>query len=333
MERSNFPHGFLRTLALFFAALLCSCEDTSRTARDAAEEMSRRFTEQRFAEAYQQTSSAFRFTRSAKYFEARVRDLGLCDARDVKWGEPERNGRLATVRGVFTFKDGGQSALNFTFAMEEGGWRLIEARPDRAPDGGTAEDVFAVEWRTRDTKEAKATDILEPNALDVPAEPQLRQLAEDTLLRFNEAIQNGGDFSALFSVASDRWKFRGRDPVDLKYAGSDPERRRKADPDNNDNRLTVGALGNAFHAAVEAKVDLSPIRGRKLILSDPARVTSDGVLSLNGTFDTSVYQATMPGSARKLVFGLEYVREASQWKLFGITVNIVSPESAPVTKP
>ena len=176
-------------------------------------------------------------------------------------------------------------------------------------------------------------EILEPNALDTPAEPQLRQLAEDTLLLFNEAIQNGGDFSALYAAASERWKFRGRDPRELAYGGSDPERAAKVDPFNNDNRLTAAALHNAFAAAVAAKVDLSPIRGKKMILSEPARVNSDGVLNLSGTFDATVYQASVPGSPRKLEFTLEYVREAAQWKLFGITVHILTTEKTPAQKP
>ncbi len=334
MERSNFPHYFCRALALLFAVLLCGCEDRSKTARDAAEEMSRLFSEQRIAEAYQQASSAFRFTRSEKYFAARVSDLGLCDASSVKWGGEERYGRLATVRGIFTLKDGGKLSLNFTFGKEDGGWRLIEARSEPASGSkGSGEDVFAVTLRTRDTVESRAMDILEPNALDAPAEPRLRQLAEDTLLLFNEAIQNGGDFSALYAAASDRWKYRGRDPRDLAYSGPDPDRLAKGDPENRDNRLTIAALRTAFAAAVVAKVDLSPIKGKKMILSTPARVSSDGVLNLNGTFDTFVHQASAPGQPRKLVFALEYVNEAGKWKLFGLAVHILTAGQAPPSKP
>jgi hypothetical protein len=334
MERSNFPHFFHRALALLFAALLGGCEDRTKTARDAAGEMSRLFSEQGIPEAYERASSAFRFTRSEKYFAARVSDLGLCDASSVKWGEEERHGRLATVRGVFTLKDGVTLPLNFTFGREDGGWRLVEARSDAAPGSkGRGEDVFAVALRTRDTAESKAMEILEPNALDAPAEPQLRQLAEDTLLLFNEAIQNGGDFSALYAAASDRWKYRGRDPRELAYGGPDPERLAKVDPENRDNRLTIAALRNAFAAAIAAKVDLSPIKGRKMILSTPARVNSDGILNLNGTFDTPVYQASVPGQPRKLEFALEYVNEAGKWKLFGLTVHILTAGQAPPSKP
>ena len=331
MDRPNFPHPLLRTLALLFAALLCGCEDTGRTARDAAEDLSRYFSEQRIAEAYQQTATAFRFMRSANYFEARVRDLGLCDARSVKWGGAERNGRLATVLGVFTLKDESKLPLNFLFSMEDGNWRLIEARSVPAA-GGTVEDVFAVASRTKDTVGARALDILEPNATDVPAEPQLRQLAEDTLLLFNEAIQNGGDFSALYAAASDRWKYRGRDPHELSYAGPDVDRLAKLDPFNNDNRLTTSALKTAFAAAVEAKVDIAPIRGKKMILVDPARVNSDGVMTLHGTFDAIVFQASVPGRPWRVDFMLEYVREAGRWKLFGLTVNILAADKQPAAQ-
>lgn len=328
MQPKTFPNRFLCALAVLFAVALGGCEDRSKTARDAAGELSRMFSEQRFAEAYQKASPVFRFTRSANYFEARVRDLGLCEARGAAWGEPERHGRLATVRGVFTLKDGGRLPLKFTFSMEDGGWRLIEARSEPGPGGGVAEDVFAVTARTRDTIGARSVEILEPNALEIPTEPQLRQLAEDTLLLFNEAIQNGGDFTALYASASDRWKFRGRDPIDLSYGGSTASRVALKDPFNDENRLTAAALRNAFAAAVEAKVDLSPIKGTKMLLSEPARVNSDGVLSVNGTFDATVIQASMPGEPRRLEFGLEYVREAAKWKLFGITVHVVAVRKA-----
>jgi hypothetical protein len=332
MEHPYFPPRFLRVITLLVAAMLCGCKETGGTARDAAEEMSRAFSGQRIAEAYRKTATAFRFTRSESYFEARVRDLGLCDARSVEWGAPEQNGRLATVRGEFTLKDESRLALNFTFSMEEGGWRLIEARSAPAR-GGTAEDVFAVASRTKDTVSARALDILEPTANDLPPDPQLRQLAEDTLMIFNECLRNGGDFSPLYSAASDRWKYRGRDPHDLAYVGSDPERLAALDPLNNDNRLTTGALKRAFAAAVDARVDLSPIRGKKMLLAESPRVNSDGVLTLRGTFDAAVFQATMPDRPRKVDFMLEYVRESGRWKLFGITVNIIAADKESAEKP
>ena len=101
MERRKFSQVCHVALALLFAVLLGGCEDRTKSPRDVAEDMSRMFSEKRIAEAYEGTAPAFRFRRSQNYFEARVRDLGLCDALSVKWEDAERNGRLATVRGHF----------------------------------------------------------------------------------------------------------------------------------------------------------------------------------------------------------------------------------------
>ena len=333
MERRNFPHLCSRALAVLFAVLLCGCGERTRTARDAAEEMARMLSEQRTTEAYRETTSAFRFRCSQNYFEARARDLGLCDARGVKWDEPERDERLATVRGVFTLKDDSKLPLKFVFSMEDGGWRLVEARSVPAPGAGVPEDVFAVAARTADTVSARAVEILEPNAAGIPPEPQLRQLAEDTLLLWNAAIRNGGDFSALYDAASDRWKYRGSKRDDLEYIGPDPERIQRSDPKNTKNRLTTGALRNAFEAAINAKVDISAIRGRKMILSEPARVNSDGVLALRGTFDAVVTQEAMPGRGWRVEFMLEYVREATLWKLFGLTVSVLAADKKATPAP
>ncbi len=325
----KFPRVCRGAVALLFSMLLGGCHDTTKPPRDVAEEIARMFTEQRIAEAYEGTASAFRFRRSQNYFEARVRDLGLCEARSVKWGETKPEGKLTTVNAVFTLKDGAELPLNFVFSKEDGAWRLLEARSVPTRSTGFAEDVFAVAARTKDTIHARSVELLEPNATEIPSEAQLRDLAEETLLTFNEAIQNGGDFSALYAAASDRWKFRGRDPRELAYAGSDRERLERMDPFNNDNRLTIAALRNAFAAAIQAKVDISPIRGKKMTLFEPPRVSSDGVLILNGTFDATVLQASRPGTAWKVVFMLEYVNEASRWKLFGLTVNVLDASKKP----
>ena len=73
----------------------------------------------------------------------------------------------------------------------------------------------------------------------------------------------------------------------------------------------------------------------KMILSSPARMNSDGVLNLRGTFDANVFQASAPGRPRRVEVRLEYVREAAWWKLMGLTVNVFVAEQPPkpVTEP
>ena len=310
-----------RFIPMLIAALLCGCGGPKDSPRDAAQRFVNLCAEGKLDAAYEQASVAFKLTRTAKYFEARVRDIGLDTAKRVEWGEPEPRGKAMKLRGEFTLKDGGRLALNLAFLDEDGRWRLLDAKTDPAPQTGEVDEVFTVTSRSKDSVAIRATQVLEPIALAVPSESQLQRLAEYTLLTFNEAIQSGGDFSTLYAEASDRWKYRGKDPRELSLRG-----KAALDPFNDENRLTESALRRAFDAAIQAKIDISPLKGTKMILSEPARINSDGVLRLTGTFDCVVTQGAEPKLPRKLDFLLEYVFESSRWKLFGITVNLLMPK-------
>lgn len=316
---------FQRLLPILYAAMLCGCGGPKDTPRDAAQRFFALCSAGKTEAAYEQAASAFKLTRTARYFDARVRDLGLHTAKQVEWGTPEPRGKAMKVRGEFTLKDGGKFALHLAFLEEEGQWRLLDAKTDPAPRTGAVDDVFTVTSRSKDSVAIRATEFLEPIALTVPSESQLHRLAEDTLMLFNDAIQNGGDFSALYADSSDRWKYRGRDPRDLAYRGTDRSRTQEVDPFNDENRLTAAALHRAFEVAVAAKIDISALKGTKMLLADPARINSEGVLQLKGTFDCAVTQGGDAKLPRKLNFVLEYVFESSQWKLFGITVNLLVP--------
>lgn len=312
-----------RILTLLAALLLGACGRKAEDPKAAADAFFQLVFAGKFPEAYERGSAAFKFTRSPQYFEARARDLGLTGARSVEWGAPELQGRVAKIRGTFTKKDGTPLELTIALLLENDAWRLHEAKSAPHPKTGIVDDVFAVVSRSHDTRGLRSVAMLEPNALPVPSERELRQLAEDAILLFNEATQTG-DFSKLYEAAADRWKWRGRDPQELAALAADPTRSSEADPFNYENRLTEAALRRAFAAAVLAKVDLTPVTGRKLILREPARVNSDGVLNLAGSFDCDVFQRGRPADPCALIFSLEFVNEASAWKLFGITVNIVS---------
>ena len=318
-----------RVILVFLAGLLCACGERLGNPRDSADELFKLVSAEKFEDAYARASVTFKLTRSARYFEARARELGLVAVSAVEWESPALQGRIAKVRGVFTRKDGSTLTLNLSLIAEGGGWRLSEAMSDPAAKSGVVDDVFAVAARSRDTKNLRALEFTEPNALSVPAERELQKLAEETLLKFGDATLNGGDFTSLYEDASDRWKYRGRNPSELAYSGTDPDRSKDTDPFNDENRLTNAALRNAFAAAIAAKVDLSLVRDAKMILDEPARINSDGVLNFKGAFACAVFQRGQYDKPCKLQFALEYVMEATKWKLFGITINVIGVGKPP----
>jgi hypothetical protein len=148
---------------------------------------------------------------------------------------------------------------------------------------------------------------------------------------FQEAI-NRNDFADFFLAVSDRWKYRGKDPRLLGYTGTDPRRIEESDPFNKSQRLTVEALRSNFEPFVTAKVDLKPIKGKPMTLTTPAHLTSDGVLTLSGTYKDFVFQGGFPAQPRRLRFKLEYVMEGSSWRLFGITLNLDQPNGGTVPR-
>ena len=109
-----------RFIPMLFAAMLCGCGGAKEGPRDAAQRFFALCMEGKTTAAYEQASVAFKLTRTAKYFEARVRDLGLDTAKRVEWGEPEPRGRAMKLRGEFTLKDGGKFTLNLAFIEENG---------------------------------------------------------------------------------------------------------------------------------------------------------------------------------------------------------------------
>jgi hypothetical protein len=314
----------LSRLLLFLAAVfLAGCGGPKIGPREAAAEFFQQCASGKSSAAYHTATKLFQLGRTEKYFEARVRDLGLDQVKSVEWSPAEPRADTQRVRGVFELAGREPLTLQVTMAKEDGQWRVLSAKRE----GGTNDEVFAVLARSSDTETERTMAFVDPVAMTMPSERQLQQLVEKTLMDFNSAIQRA-DFSDFFASVSDRWKYRGKDPRALSYAGSDPRRLQESDPMNSAQRLTIEALKSAFQPFVEAKIDLTPLKGKAMTLDEPARLTSDGVLTMTGHYKEFVFQGGFPPQPRRMTFKVEFVFEGSSWKLFGITVNAQPPEAA-----
>jgi hypothetical protein len=275
------------------------------------------------AQAYESASAMFKIERTPKYFEARTRELFLDKITDMQWGPMEgKAGAFFVPAELKVMGDKGPLVhkLVTSLVQENGRWRVLEVRQEFP--NGTSEDAFGMIARSVDGNRVN-TDrkFVDPVSLAVPTEAQLHKLVEEALLKFDASVK-AGEFTELFEFVSDRWKYRGRDERTIRYTGSDKERMQKADYDNVDQRITVSALKREFGKFIVAKVDLSPIKGKKMILDEPASITTEGVLKVNGTFDTSVFQGENPPIAEKMIFKLEFVLEGAKWRIYGISVTL-----------
>ncbi len=311
------------TIAMIVCAILVGCGGKMDSPSEAADRFFALCANGKGAEAYASASGIFQIERSAKYFQARLHDTGLDKFQSVTWTALDATGRVRNVRGDFLLVDDRTIPIIVSMVQDSGRWCLLGAKVEAA-NGVVSGDIFAVVARSQDSEAESGKAFLEPISTTLPTDRQLQKMVEKILLEFDDGVKRN-DFSELYETASDRWKFRGKDPRVLTYAGKDPRMLEKADPENKSRRLTIAALDHAFHTFVDAKVDISRIKGEKMILDEPAYLNSDAVLIVKGRYDTFVFQE---GSSKpcKLSFLLEFVYEGSQWLCFGLTLNFAVPD-------
>ena len=124
------------------------------------------------------------------------------------------------------------------------------------------------------------------NTNDAPPPAAAKQMVNNTMVNFKNAV-NSGDFDAFYRTQlSDLWK----------------------------KEITAQTLRTSFKPFVDRKVDLTPIFAVEPVLDEPPYVDGNGLLTLVGHYP-------IPSEKVKVTFELSYSREA-KWALSGIKVNI-----------
>lgn len=124
---------------------------------------------------------------------------------------------------------------------------------------------------------------------EVPTESQNQELARETVLDFNDAIQSG-DFTSFHSTVSKPFQ-------------------KQASPEK---------MGDAFRAFINAKPDFSDVKTLTATFSpSPSIQRTSGVknLQLKGYYETS---------PRRMNFELKYIPEGKEWKLISIEINTMN---------
>ena len=124
------------------------------------------------------------------------------------------------------------------------------------------------------------------NTNDTPPPAAAKQMVNNTMINFKNAV-NSGDFDTFYRTQlSDLWK----------------------------KEITAQKLRTSFKPFVDRKVDLTPIFAVEPVLDEPPYVDGNGLLTLVGHYPVASEKV-------KVTFDLSYSREA-KWALSGIKVNI-----------
>ena len=155
------------------------------------------------------------------------------------------------------------------------------------PNKVSFELIYAYEssaWKLMSI-DVQATPFVENGK--TPTNKELKKLALDSLLLFNEAIQTES-FEDFYNQTAKIWQ----------------------------NQVTPEKLMEAFQSFIDGKLDLAPIAKLEPAFDGKPAVNEDGVLVIKGSY------LTQPNA---VFFELKYVSEDDGWKLVAIHLNVKPP--------
>lgn len=154
---------------------------------------------------------------------------------------------------------------------------------DTKSDDTKSDDTKSDDDDKADTKEVEKADA---STGELPSEPQLQELARETMLDFSQAIQDE-DFSDFYDKLSKAWQ-KETSPEDLK---------------------------KGFSVFIDKKTDFSQIKNLEADMKGTPIIKRElgyKMLNMSGTYDTS----PLPTK-----FDVKYIPEGTTWKLSYIRVS------------
>ena len=128
--------------------------------------------------------------------------------------------------------------------------------------------------------------VLRADAQKVPPEKELKSMVRASLLAFNDAVQEKN--------------FAGFHKHELATVFRD--------------QMPVEKFTTVFREFLDKGYDISNIAKSEPVFDEPAKIDSNGVLVVKGSY---------PTKPNKVIFTLKYLQEKSAWKLVGINVQVL----------
>jgi hypothetical protein len=128
--------------------------------------------------------------------------------------------------------------------------------------------------------------VLRADAQKTPPDRELKTMVRDSLLAFNEAVQDKN--------------FAGFYKHELAAVFRE--------------QMTLEKFSAVFKEFLDKGYDISNIAKSEPAFDEPAKIDSNGVLALSGSY---------PTKPNKVIFKLKYLQEKSAWKMVGINVQVL----------
>ena len=263
-------------LAVVLSVTACKQSRKIPSPQSAADDFFQKISESRFQEAYDSSAFAFRAQTDFPSFQATAKELGLSTGTISRnWLSEERTDQDTKLTGELLAANGAKITVHLTLTLERRAWRVFALRTP-SQSGKKQEDRFSLM--------GKGASFNSSANHELPSLKNLQNLTERSLLLLNRAVKQG-NFNEFYANASLSWQ----------------------------NQLTVNQLKREFLPFIESNVDISGIQTLEPVFDTPPEVTSEGILSLDGHYDTT---------PNRVSFSLRFVFEFPYWKLCGIKVQI-----------
>ena len=278
---------FLSLLSLCTSLLLSGCGNKCPDPVQTANAFFVGIGQGRIQEVYDSTAFGFQASLSRRTFEAISKSLGLTEKTLVcNWKPPVIENREVKLEGTVASGDGTKVPVSVRVIQEQGRWRVFSLH--------TANDAAMRELDNRFSMVGKGVSFTDAANRAVPPERLIRQLVEDDLVMFNDAIQRHS-FAEFYNNVSYSWQ----------------------------QQLTLKQLQRAFQPFIDKKVNLGALRTLTAIFDTPPVINADGYLIVQGHYPTQPYTGEgNPTGKFKIYFTVRYTYELPKWKVLGIDVQL-----------
>ena len=239
-------------------------------------------------QAYESTAFGFQASLPKRSFEAVCKTLGLAEKTLVcNWKPAVVGNREAKLEGTVTSSDGKKVPVSLHLILERGQWRVFKLHTAKDEEMRNINDRFSPIG-----KGVSFNDIA--SYREKPSERVVRQLIEDDLVMFNDAVQRHS-FAEFYNNVSYSWQ----------------------------QQLTLKQLQRAFQPFIEKKVNLGALRTLTAIFDAPPDINSEGYLVVRGHYPSQPYTGEgNPTGQFKIYFTARYTYELPKWKLLGLDVQL-----------
>lgn len=217
------------------------------------------FHEERLASPFRKQFPLAKFTAAFQVFLEKDYDISDIAKSEPIFDAPPAIGSdgLLVVKGQYPTRPN-KVTFNLTYVQESSAWKLM---------GINVQVIPFVE-----------------NTGKVPSDKELKALALDSLLSFNDALQTNS-FKKFYNEIAKLWQ----------------------------KEVTAEKLLQIFQPFIDKEIDISAIAKLTPAFAKPPAVNDDGLLVLQGSY---------PTRPSTVSFELKYVYEDESWKLAGINVQV-----------